>query len=214
MLGVRIVIGLVLCAVLFWLVVSGVKRLCFINNEGAPVKFTAIDLTKNEFGTRPHKGPLKVTGYPQALVSVDTEYPSYMERIDPNTYRTFYLALQPSSDSDLPAKVIVEKEGSFSGLFGYFFERDRKRFPNAPPKDQPVTVQGLAGYHISGINGDIVGAFWERNVKISNDAILLAENASPPSLFLTLLWFVPVSALFLAGVYLITNSIYLFRKRS
>ena len=63
-------------------------------------------------------------------------------------------------------------------------------------EDQPVTVKGIAGYHIGDISDDLVSAFWEQDIKIANNAILLAENSEPPSLKFTLLWFIPVFGLF------------------
>ncbi len=212
-LGVKLVLGFVFCAVLFWPVIFGVQRVWFVIEEGTPAELIKIELSKNEFNTKPHKGFLEITGYPQAQVSVDLDNPSYMEKIDATTYRSFYFTLQPAPDVRSPAPVIVERRESFSGIFGFYFESDRKKFPAMPAKDRPITVQGLAGYHLDGVSDDMVSAFWAQNVTISKDAILLVEGESPPSLKLTLLWFIPVSALFLTGLFLIPRWIYLLKKQ-
>lgn len=210
---VKFVIGIVLLA-LFWPVVFGAERIWFTVKEGTPTEPIKIDLTKNKFKEKPPKGFLEITGYPQAQVSLDFQNPSYAEKIDAKTYKNFYFTLQPELDSKSPAPVIVERKESFSGLFGFYFESDRKKFlPLSGTGDQPITVKGIAGYHIDGISGDLVSAFWGQNIKISEDAILLAEGESPPSLKLTLLWFIPISALFLTGVYLIISWIYLLKRR-
>lgn len=211
-LGIKIIVGFVLCAVLLWPVIFGIQRVWFVIEEGTPAELVKIDLSKNEFNAKPHKGFLEITGYPQAQVSVDLDNLN-AEQIDARTYRSFYFTLQPAPGARSPAPVIVERKGSFSGIFGFYPESVRKKFPDMPAKDQPITVQGLAGYHMDGISDDMVSAFWAQNVTISKDAILLVEGRSPPSLKLTLLWFIPVSGLFLTGVFLILRSIYLLKKQ-
>lgn len=209
---VKFVIGIVLLA-LFWPVVFGAERIWFTIKEGTPTEPVKIDLTKNKFKEKPPKGFLEITGYPQAQVSLDFQNPSYAEKIDAKTYKNFYFTLQPEIDSKFPALVIVERKESFSGLFGFYFANDRKKFPNMPTNNQPITLKGVAGYHINDISDDLVSAFWEQNIKISEDAILLAEGESPPSLKLTLLWFIPISAFFLTGAYLILHWIYLLKRQ-
>lgn len=209
---VKFVVGLILLS-LFWPVVFGAERIWFVIKEGTPIEPIKIDLTKHKFKEKPPKGFLEITGYPQAQISLDFQNPSYAEKIDAKTYKNFYFTLQPKLNSKSPAPVIVERKEFFEGLFGYYFESDRKKFPDIPKKDQPITVKGIAGYHIDNISGDLVSAFWEQNIKVANDAILLAEGASPPLLKLTLLWFIPVFGLFLTGVYLIISWIYLLKRQ-
>ena len=209
---VKFVVGLIFLS-LFWPVIFGGQRIWFIIKEGTLAEPIKINLTKNEFSTKPHKGFLEITGYPQAQVSLDFEAPSYMENIQETTYKNFYFTLQPEIHSKSPAPIIVERKESFEGLFGFYFESDRKKFPPMSAEDQPVTVKGIAGYHIGDISDDLVSAFWEQDIKIANNAILLAENSEPPSLKFTLLWFIPVFGLFLTGVYLIISWIYLLKKR-
>ncbi|MBI4994223.1 hypothetical protein HZC21_01090 [Candidatus Peregrinibacteria bacterium] len=208
---VKFVLGLILLSLL-WPVIFGGQRIWFIIKEGTPTEPIKIDLTKNEFNTKPHKGFLEITGYPQAQISLDSESASYMENIQETTYKNFYFTLQPGPNAKSPAPVIVERKESFSGLFGYYFESDRKKFPAISIENQPIAIKGIAGYHMDDISGDLVSAFWEQNIKIADNAILLAESRSPPSLKLTLLWFIPVSALFLMGVYLILHWIYLLKS--
>lgn len=210
--GVKCVIGLILLSLL-WPVIFGAQRIWFVIEEGTSAEPIKIDLAKNEFNTKPHKGLLEITGYPQAQVSLDFQNPSYAEKIEAKTYRSFYFILQPAPDAKSPAPVIVERKKSFEGLFGHYSESERKEFPDIPAKDRPITVQGIAGYHIDGISDDMVSAFWAQNIRISKNAILLAEGRSPPSLKLTLLWFIPASALFLTGVCLILRWICLLKKQ-
>lgn len=209
---VKFVIGFLLLG-FFGLAWLGAERIWFIIREGNPAPLISIDLTKNEFSTKPHRGFLEITGYPQAQISLDSQSPSYMENIQETTYKNFYYSMQPQPDAESPAPIIVERKESFEGIFGFHSDGDRKKFPAPPEEDKIFTATGLAGYHIGDISGDVVSAFWERNIKIANNAILLAEGSSPPSLKLTLLWFVPVSALFLAGAYLILHWICLLKRQ-
>lgn len=209
---VKFVIGLVLISLL-WPVIFGAQRIWFVIKEGMPAEPIKIDLTKNEFSAKPHKGFLEITGYPQTQVSLDFQNPSYAEKIEAKAYKNFYFTLQPEPDSKSPAPIVVERKESFEGLFGFYFGSDRKKFPDMPEKDQPITIKGVAGYHIGDISGDLVGAFWEQDIKIADNVILLAEGTSPPSLKLTLLWFIPIFGLFLTGVYLIISWIYLLKRQ-
>lgn len=198
---IKFVVGLLLI-IFFWPAVMGGARLWFIAVEGTPKEPIKIDLTKDDWQAVPKKGYLEINGYPGVQVAKDTSGPVYMENLADaaKTYRSFYFSLHSDTDEKTFALAVVKRKHSLSGIFGRYFSSDEEKIPPIV-SGQQITISGIAGYHGEQMPNDVRQALEANGVVVPQDVVVLDESVSVPSLWLTLLYFIPATIAFLIGAY-------------
>lgn len=198
---IKFVVGLLFIA-LFWPAVMGGQRLWFIAKEGVPNEPIKIDLTKDDWQTAPKMGYLEINGYPGVQVARDTSGPVYMENLADaaKTYRSFYFSLHSDVAGKTPALAVVKRKYFLQGIFWRYFASQEKKIPPLV-KEQPIAINGISGYHGEQMPNDVRQTLEANGIVVPRDAIVLDESVSVPSLWLTLLYFIPAIIASFIGVY-------------
>lgn len=197
---IKFIVGLLFIA-LFWPAVMGGQRLWFIAKEGAPNEPIKIDLTKDDWQTAPKNGYLEISGYPGVQVARDSASGAvYQEYIDYKTYRNFYFSLHSDAAGKTPALAVVKRKYFLQGIFWRYFASAEKKIPPLV-KGQPIAINGISGYHGEQMPDDVRQTLEANGVVTPADVIVLDERAGVPSLWLTLLFFIPATIAFLIGAY-------------